>query len=104
VDPDPESSVQIYSVTRSEPIKGCSVSSDGSLVVYWTDTNLKLYTSVSISRRLTGRHIETTSAEHDLENSGYFWKSVRVTDEYLVASTTKMNFDVSSSFSKRYNE
>lgn len=72
--------------------KGCVISPDGSLVAYWTDSVIRLCTSHSVSDRSSQ---DNTSLQYVLEDNDCFLKTVGLTDKYLVASTTRRNFDVS---------
>lgn len=74
----------------SVAFKGCVISPDGSLVAYWTDSMIRLCTSHSISDRSSE---DNEGLEYHLEDNDCFFKTVGLTDQYLVASTTLRNFD-----------
>ncbi|KAL2826296.1 kinase-like domain-containing protein [Aspergillus cavernicola] len=70
-----------------EAAKGCEIAPDCSLVAYWTDRKISLYSSGSLSPNLA-----KPVAQHELTGDGYLWKSIRLTQSYLIASTTSPSF------------
>ncbi|KAL4959995.1 kinase-like domain-containing protein [Aspergillus stella-maris] len=70
----PNERVERWCLSESQPFKGSQISPDCSFVTYWTDRTILLYSS------------------HTLEKENCFWNSVRLTEKYLVASTTSTTF------------
>ncbi|KAK3693402.1 hypothetical protein B0T22DRAFT_420686 [Podospora appendiculata] len=88
--PSCRGNVKGWYLSTSEAYKGCAISPDGSLVAYWTDVKISLYTSQSLS---AGEgDVVSPAAEHLLEAPNCIWKSIGLTHKYLVASTTGANF------------
>ena len=84
--------MKAWQQTAIENFKGCEISPDATLIAYWTDLEILLYTSQSLSPG-TGDKI-TSGSRHKLTAPNCIWKSVALTKEYLVASTTGSNFQV----------
>jgi serine/threonine protein kinase len=86
-----ETKVEAWPIASNENFKGCDISPDGTLVAYWTDKKISLYTSESLSRRTVEpvSHYELGEAD-----SKSIWKSVSLTQRWLIASTTSSNFNV----------
>ncbi|KAK3335227.1 kinase-like domain-containing protein [Cercophora scortea] len=88
--PSCRGNVKGWYLSTSEAYKGCAISPDGSLVAYWTDVKISLYTSQSLS---AGEgDVVSPAAEHLLQAPNCIWKSIGLTHRYLVASTTGANF------------
>lgn len=79
-------------VEANEPFKNCEISSDGSVVVFWSDTKLTLFTSSSLT---SGKIEAKPQAEWFLESPSRILKNVRLTDRYLLASASGGTFRVS---------
>ncbi|KAH7304292.1 hypothetical protein B0I35DRAFT_151995 [Stachybotrys elegans] len=75
----------------SEAFKGCGISPSGTLVAFWTDIKIVLFTSQCLSS--TGTEAEF-GPEYSLGAGKGFWNSVDLTEKFLVASTatTESNF------------
>jgi serine/threonine protein kinase len=86
--------VDTWHLSSTEDFKGCEISPDGTLVAYWTDTKIALYTSQSLS---SGNAFEATPAsDYSLgESENSIWKSISLTEKHLIASTTGSTFNVS---------
>ncbi len=78
-------------LSGSNAFKGCEISPDGSLVAYWTDVKVSLYTSQSLPSEGS---MADPAAEYSLEISDCIWKSIALTKTYLIAATTGVNFQV----------
>lgn len=89
--------IQQWTIPTFRAFKGCAVSRDGTLVAYYTDTMIALHTSQSLSHTGTG-NLDPSGAEYVLEDRECFWQCITLTSKYLIASTTKPNFDVSGFF------
>ncbi|KAJ5370257.1 uncharacterized protein N7496_006349 [Penicillium cataractarum] len=89
--PEDGGHIRRWTLKTAHPFKNCEISSDGSLVVFWTDTELTLFTSLSVS---SGDGEAHPQAEWSLENedSNWFWKNVRLTNRFLLASTSGGTF------------
>jgi serine/threonine protein kinase len=93
--PEPGRYIGRWTLKTANPFKNCEISSDGSLVLFWTDTELTLFTSVSLSTEdVEAKPQGQWSLES--ENSNWIWKNIRLTDRYLIASTSGGTFQVSS--------
>jgi hypothetical protein len=82
-----------WMLRTANPFKNCEISSDGSLVVFWTDRELTLFTSLS----LTNGDVEARPQDQwslEREDSNWFWKNIRLTNRYLLASTSGGTFQV----------
>ncbi|KAK8049389.1 Sec34-like family protein [Apiospora phragmitis] len=84
--------IQQWTIPTFRAFKGCAVSRDGTLVAYYTDTMIALFTSESLSHTGTGGLV-LAGAEYVLEDKECFWQCISLTSRYLIASTTKPNFD-----------
>jgi hypothetical protein len=83
-----------------EGLKGCEISPKGILVAYWSDHKIKLYNELSLPFQMTleePRPIDPY-AEYTLELDNCIWKSVALSEKYLIASTTGANFQVREDF------
>jgi hypothetical protein len=92
--------VEEWYLSASEGYKGCEISPDGALVAYWTDVKISLFTSQSLPSG--ERNVVTAAAEYVLEITDCIWKSVSLTQRYLIASTTGANFQVRTHISKMF--
>ncbi|KAK0631510.1 kinase-like domain-containing protein [Immersiella caudata] len=83
--------VEGWALSLSQDFKGCDISPDASLVVYWTDIKLVLYSSQSLSAGEA--QVVSPVASHELEERDCIWRTVVVTSKYLIASTTGASFN-----------
>ncbi|KAK1638668.1 kinase-like domain-containing protein [Colletotrichum phormii] len=86
-----EQSVQQWRIPRGryDVFKGCKVSPDGSIIAYWSDSDISLFASSSTPNaegdfleNIGGRSLEL------LGSTSRFWKAVCLTNNYLIATTT----------------
>ncbi|KAJ5721251.1 uncharacterized protein N7483_009185 [Penicillium malachiteum] len=72
----------------TDPFKGCEISPDGSVVAFWTDNNILIYTSESSlgSKDPKIRPVDTWVLKNQLESR--MLKSIALMEDYLVASTS----------------
>ncbi|KAJ5994331.1 hypothetical protein N7451_010055 [Penicillium sp. IBT 35674x] len=77
----------------NEPFKGCGISPDGYIVAFWTDFKISIYTSNSLPIVGANEPIPVVRSAGEYTISDCIWKSVSVTDKYLVASTSGGNFE-----------
>ena len=89
-----------WALSPSQDFKGCDISPDASLVVYWTDTKLVLYSSQSLSAREA--QVVSPVASRELEERDCIWRTAVVTSRYLIASTTGASFNVSETSMLNY--
>ncbi|KAF9872799.1 ankyrin repeat protein [Colletotrichum karsti] len=86
-------SIQQWRLPRDvfDDLKGCKIAPKGTLLVYWSDTRLFLFTSLSAARD----EESTISVADDYSPVGstFFWKSVALTERYLIATTTGGTFN-----------
>ncbi|KAJ6007839.1 hypothetical protein N7540_011815 [Penicillium herquei] len=77
---------QFFEVT--DPFKGCGISPDGSVVAFWTDNTILIYTSESSlgSKDPKIRPADTWVLKSQLESR--MLKSITLMEDYLVASTS----------------
>ncbi|RDW83664.1 uncharacterized protein DSM5745_03990 [Aspergillus mulundensis] len=90
-DPDaPFTTVDQWYLSEAEAFKGCQISPDCSFVAYWTDRKILLYQTHSLGF-VKGDSVSCVG-QFTLRRDNCFWDSVRLTDKYLVASTTEATF------------
>ncbi|KAI0139927.1 kinase-like protein [Hypoxylon sp. NC0597] len=77
--------IETWMVPHARPFAGCSMALNEFVVAYWTDTDISLYNSQSFPP-YPHREIKFV-AECRLKAIGA-WKSVRLNETYLIASTT----------------
>ncbi|KAL2869112.1 protein kinase family protein [Aspergillus lucknowensis] len=84
--------VDSWYLSDVESAKGCQISPDCSRIAYWTDDKIFLYSADS-QLPAAGSVIES-AAEYTREEGGgtFYWRSIRLTRQYLVASTTQSSF------------
>ncbi|KAL3441636.1 kinase-like domain-containing protein [Aspergillus insuetus] len=82
--------VDFWCLSDVEASKGCQISPDCSLVAYWTDREIFLY-SVDRLPFAVG-NVRQAQQAYTLESQSFYWRSIRLTTEYLVASTTEPTF------------
>lgn len=88
--------VEEWFLASSDDFKGCEITPDASLVAYWTDIKISLFTNQSLSSREA--NAVAPAASREIEETGCIWGTIAVTRKYLVASTTGASFNVSHSF------
>jgi hypothetical protein len=84
----------IWFFNPKEAFKDCEISPDGSIIAFWTDFKISLYTQ---SFRRTENEELHPVAEFSLNTAGEarrFWKSISLTSRYLIASLSGNNFQV----------
>lgn len=87
-----------WTLRTDKSFKNCEISSDGSLVVYWSDTDLTLFTSVSLSDgNVEARQQAQWSLGDEEGQSNWIWKNIKLTNRHLLASTSGGTFQVRSS-------
>lgn len=91
--PPDELNVRKWSVKVTKDFKDCTISGDGSLVVFWTDTELTLFTSLSLPREGCEAKPQDEWPPDNRELSG-FWKRVCLTNHHLLACTSADKFQV----------
>lgn len=84
-----------------DAMKSCKISPNGTMLVYWSDYQLLLFTSVSA----LPEHEETLvpASKFSLGDSTFFWKAIAFTERYLVAATTGGTFNVRFPFMDGYS-
>ncbi|KAL2812741.1 kinase-like domain-containing protein [Aspergillus granulosus] len=98
------SNIDFWYLSDAKALKGCQISPDCSLIAYWTDRKISLYSARS-TPSTRGATLKP-EAEYTLEDENCFWKTIRLTSKYLVASTTKVTFHIfdleHGNFNNRY--
>ncbi|KAJ5923408.1 hypothetical protein N7454_008653 [Penicillium verhagenii] len=90
----PESRVEKMFLDDNEPFKGCEISPDGHIVAFWTDFKITIYTSNTLPLADVAEPTPVAKSAAVFTISDCIWKSVSITDRYLVASTSGANFEV----------
>ncbi|KAF4451532.1 serine/threonine protein kinase [Fusarium austroafricanum] len=107
--PSPQISAWRLDVDRTVHFSGCEISPDGNLLVYWSDKDVMLFTrpsgpatSTSPSQSESGSSTAPTESpgdqtlrctgQHQLMSSGHSWRSMKLTNRYLIAVTTDESF------------
>ncbi|EED20717.1 conserved hypothetical protein [Talaromyces stipitatus ATCC 10500] len=82
--------VDSWQLSSTEGLKGCEISPRGDLVAYWSDNQIRLYNELSLPPQVTFGEppVVSPAAEYTLGLTDCIWKSVAVTDRFLIASTT----------------
>jgi serine/threonine protein kinase len=87
IDYVPESKVSRRFLDYRDGLKGCAFAHDGSLTAFWTDRIISLYTSQNL--RGNDARISTLVSEFSLQDTSKgYWKSVSLTERYLIATTS----------------
>ncbi|TDZ46885.1 hypothetical protein CTRI78_v008895 [Colletotrichum trifolii] len=73
-----------------DSLKGCKISPRGTVLVYWSDIKLTIFTSLSAPSQ---DDILKPADGFSLGSATYFWKAVALTERYLIASTTGGSFN-----------
>ncbi|KGO36018.1 hypothetical protein PEX1_080440 [Penicillium expansum] len=84
-DPATDRPFKYWNLDASEPFKGCEISPDGTVIAFWTDIKISLYTSQSLQQK--GDNGIRPAAEYPIPTVG-FWKSISLTKRHLIASTS----------------
>lgn len=85
---------------EADPFKGCDIAPNGSVIAFWTDFKLSYYTEESVYKAESLQSAEPNGPPGLAPAKGTFsidhsiWKSVSVTDKYLVASVSSASFEV----------
>ncbi|KAF0320827.1 ankyrin repeat protein [Colletotrichum asianum] len=74
-----------------DTMKGCKISPNGTILVYWSDYRLILFTSLSAPPN--DEETLIPAGEFPLGGSAFFWKAVALTERYLIATTTGGTFN-----------
>ncbi|KAL2850435.1 kinase-like domain-containing protein [Aspergillus pseudodeflectus] len=85
-----DTDVDFWCLSDVEAAKGCQISPDSSLVAYWTDREISLYSVDSLSFAVG--NVRQSQQKYTLESQSFYWRSIRLTEKYLVASTTEPTF------------
>ncbi|OQD65678.1 hypothetical protein PENPOL_c005G00805 [Penicillium polonicum] len=85
-DPATERRVGHWDLNTSAPFKGCEISPDGTVIAFWTDTKILLYTSQSLEQE--GIDGIGPVAQYPIPTLGCRWKSISLTRRNLIASTS----------------
>lgn len=93
--PASDGRVDRWFLRADEAFKGCEISPDGSVVAFWTDTKISLFTSQSLGPADSGGLIHP-AAEYGPE-PGRLWKSISLTRKHLIASVSGGDIQVSIS-------
>lgn len=80
----------------NEPLKGCEISHDASVIAFWTDTRIFLYTSQSLLPLGERTMREVASWELEEHKDNRILNSLSLTERYLIVSTSG-TFQVSMS-------
>ncbi|KAI1375790.1 kinase-like protein [Hypoxylon crocopeplum] len=75
--------IESWILSDANAFTGCSIAPNGVIIAYWTDTCISLYNPQSF-RPHRGRPINRVAYCPLIRNP---WRSVKVTDRYLIAST-----------------
>lgn len=84
--PEPSERFNRWLLDPREAFKGWCISPDGSLVSFWTDNKISLYTSQSL--RLNEKRVANLVPEFTLEDTRAIWKNISLTEEHLIAFTS----------------
>lgn len=85
-----------WQLSSVEGLKGCDISPQGTTVAYWSDTKIRLYNELSVPSQTSPNEppLMKPAAEYELRLNDCIWKSVALTEKYLIASTTGAYFQV----------
>lgn len=92
--PSAGGNVKEWRLHGKQPFTGCTVSADATLVAYWTDINMFIYTPESLVPG-DSKIASPAAGPFSLAGSNCIWKTVCLTGKYLIASTTGGSFHVS---------
>jgi serine/threonine protein kinase len=85
-DPPPNGRVNRWLLDSHDAFKGWAISPEGSLIAFWTDSKISLYTSESLHPDDT--RVKTLVPEFTLDDTGAIWKSISLTENHLIAFTS----------------
>jgi hypothetical protein len=74
-------------------VKGCEVSTGGTLVAYWSDRKISLFNSDDLAVPSKYKNIDRAFASLG-DNDNCIWNSLALTEELLVVSKTGITFQV----------
>ncbi|CAI0645367.1 unnamed protein product [Colletotrichum noveboracense] len=74
-----------------DTLKSCKISPNGTMLVYWSDYRLILFTSLSAPPE--SEETLKPAGKFSLGGSACFWKAVALTERYLIATTTGGTFN-----------
>ncbi|KAH6885936.1 kinase-like domain-containing protein [Thelonectria olida] len=78
---------EIWRTPAPKPFKGCGISSDGTVVVFWTDNSLVTFTAQSLPRQGDGaRPVAELPLPETPSLRRSAWEFVSLTSRYLIAS------------------
>ncbi|KAJ5165156.1 uncharacterized protein N7500_006986 [Penicillium coprophilum] len=83
--------VEQWYLGPTQSFKGCEISPDGTVIAFWTDTRISLYTSQSLEQGAEGAR---PAAEYLIKTPEYRWKSISLTRKHLIASTSGGTFQL----------
>lgn len=89
IDSEPSGSDRRWLFDSHKAFKGWSISPDGFLIAFWSDIKISLYTSDSQSLRPGETTVAPSAQEFTLDGTGPIWKSISLTDKYLIAFTSE---------------
>ncbi|KAJ5155265.1 hypothetical protein N7492_008068 [Penicillium capsulatum] len=82
--------IEKWLLGSKDSFKGCEISSDGTVAVFWTDKKISLFTSQSLSS--DGNDVAQPADEFIISETNCVLKSIVLTDKCLVASTSGGKF------------
>ncbi|KAJ5512547.1 hypothetical protein N7463_002099 [Penicillium fimorum] len=82
--------VEHWYLGPTQSFKGCEISPDGTVIAFWTDTTISLYTAQSLKQR--GIEGARSAAEYSIKTPEYRWKSISLTRKHLIAATSGGTF------------
>ena len=91
-DPVTDKRVERWYLGAPESFKGCEISPDGTVIAFWTDTKISVYTSQSLEQERV--EVVCPAAEYSIQIPECRWKSISLTRRYLIASTSGGTFQV----------
>lgn len=92
--PHSDEQIASWQLSGVEGLKGCEISPQGTLVAYWSDVTIKLYNELSLPSKMGSGapQIIQPAAEYGLKLADFIWKSVVLSEKYLIASTSAASF------------
>ncbi|KAJ5836617.1 hypothetical protein N7447_002643 [Penicillium robsamsonii] len=89
-EPATDRRVEHWYLGPTQSFKGCEISPDGTVIAFWTDTTISLYTAQSLEQKGIGG--ARSAAEYSLKTPEYRWKSISLTRKHLIAATSGGTF------------
>ncbi|KAF4903414.1 putative cyclin-dependent kinase 9 [Colletotrichum viniferum] len=91
--PKGDRSIQQWRLAQDadDTMKSCKISPNGTMLVYWGDYKLILFTSLSAP--LESEKALSPAGGFSLAGSAFYWKAVALTERYLIATTTGGTFN-----------